>query len=494
MSYPYSRSYSHARKRIFGLVVAFALLALVPALPAQAAQQRTQVFKPANTSTKAVTFKLRGVRAQRVLRASIVRRGTVRRRLTPAAARRAARRGVLRLRVRSSQRRMGRFGTAASQRRGLWVRRVARTSVRLRVVSDTRSPRTSITSAPDRSTQSTSASFRFRSDETRSSFQCRVDGGGWRSCSSSTDFTEVPAGDHTFSVRARDRYGNIDGTPASRNWTVLTAEAAAESASSPAPTIDPVTGEPVPVAEQPAPVAEQPAPVEPADALFSDGFTGADGIITNHYAFWSPDDDTAFRSARWEMESGCALRRNDTLWSGVPTANEPNKDCSNGSGSEVFRMWTKRTDFGNVAVSMKLRNNGYAVGSQGERSWDGVKIWMRRQGASGSHGLYTVEVNRRQGNVMIQKKCANSDEYHILEQDRPEGAAASVGSWETVGGSIRNQPDGSVKLTMVRHGETVLEAVDTGVGCAPITSPGRLGIRGDSTNFNVDDFRVVAAV
>jgi hypothetical protein len=193
------------------------------------------------------------------------------------------------------------------------------------------------------------------------------------------------------------------------------------------------------------------------------------------------------------MESGCALRRDNTLWSGVPTANEPNRDCSNGSGSEVFRLWTKAS-YTNVAVSMKLRNNGFVSGAQGERSWDGVKIWLRRQGGSGSVGLYTVEVNRRQGNIMIQKKCAGSDVYHILEQARPEGSAPRIGEWEAVGGSVKNQGDGTVKLTLVRHGETVLEATDDGVGCAPITSAGRVGFRGDYVNFNVDDFTVVPAV
>ena len=103
-------------------------------------------------------------------------------------------------------------------------------------------------------------------------------------------------------------------------------------------------------------------------------------------------------------------------------------------------------------------------------------------------------MNRRQGNIMIQKKCAGSDEYHILNQARPEGSAASVGEWEKVGGSIKNQPDGSVKIALVRHGQTVLEATDDGVGCAPYRTAGRVGIRGDYTNFNADDFLVVPAV
>jgi hypothetical protein len=381
------------------------------------------------------------------------------------------------------------IGSAAGRNNRLWVRRAARTAVKLRVVSDTRAPETSITSGPSGTTESTSATFAFRADEKRSRFECRVDSGDWRSCSSPISYSEVPAGDHEFEVRARDRAGNVDPSPAWRTWTVAAPESIVPDTTTP--------DDAAPVDEsQPAPVDET-TPTSTAtttgDVLFSDSFTGLDGVITNHYAFWSPDDKTAFRSPDWEMESGCALRKDNTLWSGVPTANEPNRDCSNGSGSEIFRLWTKNS-YGDVAVSMSLRNNGFVSGADGERSWDGVKIWLRRQGGSGSVGLYTVEVNRRQGNIMIQKKCAGSDVYNILKQDRPEGSAAKIGEWEHVGGSVRNQADGSVKLTLVRHGETVLEAVDTGVGCAPITTPGRTGFRGDYTNFNVDDFTVVPVV
>ena len=466
--------------RALGVAAATALLALVPAAaPASAAGKRAIVFEPAKTSTKSVTFHVRGVNARRVMRASLVRRGSVRRRLSRDMARRVARRGVLRVPVRSAHghRRMARIVSHAIARRSkLWVRRLARTSVRLKVVTDTRPPETRITSGPSATTAAHEAEFRFRADEKRSTFECRVDGFDWRSCSSPITYTEVPDGEHTFSVRARDRFGNVDATPAARTWTVgavdnegETTDAGSELASAP------------------------PAQGPTADALLFDSFTGADGVITNHYAFWSPSDDTAFRSDIWEMESGCALRRDNTLWTGVPTSNLPNKDCSNGSGSETFRLWTKQS-FRDVSVTFSLRNNGYAVGSQGERTWDGVKIWLRRQGGTGSVGLYTAEVNRRQGNIMIQKKCSGTTEYHILSQARPEGSDASIGEWEKVGGRVRNLPDGSVRLALVRHGQTVLEATDTGVGCAPITTAGRVGIRGDSTNFNADDVLVVPAV
>ena len=176
------------------------------------------------------------------------------------------------------------------------------------------------------------------------------------------------------------------------------------------------------------------------------------GVITNHYAFWSPDDTTAFRDDVWEMESGCALRRDNMLWTGVPTSNLPNKDCSNGSGSQVFRLWTKRSftrrERHVLAPQQRLRRRGPRASAAGTA----IKIWLRRQGGTGSVGLYTAEVNRRQGNIMIQKKCAGSDVYHILNQGRPEGSAASIGEWEQVGGSIVNQPNGSVKITLMRHG------------------------------------------
>ena len=460
--------------------MALALVALVPASPASASD--AVVFKPARTSTKTVTFRVDGVNPRSVLRGALVRNGQVRRRIGRERARRVVRRGVLHVPVRrsASRRRAVRVITSPIARRGLWVRRVARRAVRLKVVADARAPETRISSGPSSTTDSHDAEFRFSADEKRSTFECRVDSFAWRRCSSPILYVEVPDGDHTFSVRARDRYGNVDATPATRGWTVDSRSAQEPSGSS-----DPDREG---ASEEPAPGS-----LPDGDALLFDDFTGADGVITNHYAFWSPDDETAFRDDIWEMESGCALRRDNTLWTGVPTSGLPNKTCSNGSGSEVFRLWTKLS-FTNVNVTFSLRNNGFVSGAEGERSWDGIKIWLRRQGGTGSVGLYTAEVNRRQGNLMIQKKCAGSDTYHILSQGRPEGSDASIGEWEKVGGSIRNEPDGTVRITLMRHGQTVLEATDSGVGCAPYTTAGRVGIRGDYTNFHADDFLVVPAV
>jgi hypothetical protein len=91
--------------------------------------------------------------------------------------------------------------------------------------SDTTAPDTTITSGPSGSTSSASATFSFTSSESGSTFECRLDGVAWAGCSSPRDYSGLADGSHTFDVRAKDAAGNVDGSPASRSWTVQTASA-----------------------------------------------------------------------------------------------------------------------------------------------------------------------------------------------------------------------------------------------------------------------------
>jgi len=86
---------------------------------------------------------------------------------------------------------------------------------------DTTAPNTTITSGPPSLTRSTSAAFSFSSTEANSTFECKLDDGAFTPCSAPKGYT-VTNGSHTFSVRARDRAGNVDATPASRTWRVDT--------------------------------------------------------------------------------------------------------------------------------------------------------------------------------------------------------------------------------------------------------------------------------
>ena len=212
--------------------------------------------------------------------------------------------------------------------------------------------------------------------------------------------------------------------------------------------------------------------------LFRDAFDGHDRVITNHYAYYSPDYVDAHRSPKWEVESGCALRDGNRLWTGEPTTNLPNKDCTNGTGSAVFRMWTKRRDFEDVAVSFGLRNEGFTPTGP---SWDGVKIYLRRQDGD---NFYTAEVNRREGNVIVQRKC--DGRYALLDGTRSAATPARVGEWEDVGATVVNLSDDEVRVQVIRNGSIVLETTDPAGSCDVLRAPGRIGIRGDRTAFYVD--------
>ncbi len=83
-------------------------------------------------------------------------------------------------------------------------------------------PRTTITDGPTGLTNDSTATFRFTSSEAGSSFQCRVDGGAFASCTSPRTTAVLADGQHTFRVRARDQALNLDLTPASRSFTVDT--------------------------------------------------------------------------------------------------------------------------------------------------------------------------------------------------------------------------------------------------------------------------------
>lgn len=85
---------------------------------------------------------------------------------------------------------------------------------------DTAAPDTSVDSGPQGPTRDRDAAFTFSSPDNGASFECRLDGGAFSSCSGPTAFTNLPDGDHVFEVRAIDAAGNSDATPASRAFSV----------------------------------------------------------------------------------------------------------------------------------------------------------------------------------------------------------------------------------------------------------------------------------
>jgi hypothetical protein len=86
--------------------------------------------------------------------------------------------------------------------------------------ADNTPPQTSIVRGPTQSTLATTAAFSLSSNETGSTFDCKLDDEDWESCAATPTYSELEAGEHEFSARAIDANGNIDPTPAVRDWTI----------------------------------------------------------------------------------------------------------------------------------------------------------------------------------------------------------------------------------------------------------------------------------
>ena len=83
-------------------------------------------------------------------------------------------------------------------------------------------PETTITTGPSGGTNDPTPIFAFSSSDAGSSFQCKLDAGAYTACSSPKTTAHLEDGAHTFSVRAKDPFGNLDLTPATRSFTVRT--------------------------------------------------------------------------------------------------------------------------------------------------------------------------------------------------------------------------------------------------------------------------------
>ncbi len=93
-------------------------------------------------------------------------------------------------------------------------------------------PDTSVVSGPQGTLASGDATF-TQSSDLGSSFQCQLDNGAWDTCSNQRSYAGLADGPHEFAVRAVDRRGRTDQSPATRSWTI---QRPAAPVSSPAPT------------------------------------------------------------------------------------------------------------------------------------------------------------------------------------------------------------------------------------------------------------------
>jgi len=217
-----------------------------------------------------------------------------------------------------------------------------------------------------------------------------------------------------------------------------------------------------------------------------DDFNRPDGLVTNEYAHWNPRAPTAVRSPVWDVTSGSLFVRDGAAWSGVPDDVTPTASSRHGTNSAVFRAVTRRADFRDFVCSFRLRVRRLVqTRTTRARDWDGVSLLLRYQS---EEQLYAVTVLRRDGAVTIKKKVpggpANGGTYYTLAKG---SMRAALDVWQEFRVAVHNRWDGSVVIEL-RQGRRSLTARDAGDGdIAPIGRPGRIGIRGDNAEFDLDD-------
>ena len=223
--------------------------------------------------------------------------------------------------------------------------------------------------------------------------------------------------------------------------------------------------------------------------LLTDDFSRPNGLITNEFAYFNPHDPAAVRSPVWMVTSGSLFARDDTGWTGVPDRGLTGPRSATRTDSSVFRVVTRRSDFKDVTVSFALFVHRFMpVPGAVAPGWEGVHVFMRYQSPD---LLYVVSVNRRDGVIVIKKKVPGGDTaggtYYALAS---VGGRSVVGRWEQVRVSVGNTGEG-VTLRVWLDGHLRLQAMDNGVGDQPpITQGGRVGLRGDYTEFSFDNFTV----
>lgn len=226
---------------------------------------------------------------------------------------------------------------------------------------------------------------------------------------------------------------------------------------------------------------------------FSDAFTQPDGLITNEWEYNNPGSPSAVVSLKWHMTSGSLFASNNMGWTGVPDrGTTPNATSSNANDSSVFRLITRRDDLYNTDVTFNLLNLGMtSFPSLPAVATDGVHVQTRYVS---QYNLYAVSVNRRDNTAVIKKKIpggpSNGGTYYNISAYRP--FAIPYNQWQALRVVTEDNLDGTVSIQAYINGVLVVGGVDTGaVGGPPIRSAGKIGLRGDNTEFKVDDFSVM---
>ncbi len=123
-------------------------------------------------------------------------------------------------------------------------------------------------------------------------------------------------------------------------------------------------------------------------------------LITNSYAYHSPDAPDSVKSPDWEVTAGSLFLKGDRFWSGNPDHEAPDAHSAKHTESAVFRAVLTKKDFKDVDVHVGVEIVRFiSTPTTPAESWDGVHIFLRYQS---QYSLYYASIVRRDGTVVIK--------------------------------------------------------------------------------------------
>ncbi len=207
-------------------------------------------------------------------------------------------------------------------------------------------------------------------------------------------------------------------------------------------------------------------------AHIAETFAGPDGLIA---AEGTPGSD----DGNWDVTSGSLFRAAGAGWTGHPDAG----GNPGATGSAVFRMVSVDRGFGDLDMSVVLSVDELVETPRTPaQDYDGAHVWVRYRS---DRELYAVSVDRRDGTMIIKKKCPGGDSnggtYYDLSPSLPD-VPIPQRQWQHVTVSVRDLPNGTVHISAARDG-VAIEATDSGIGCPALRGDGGVGVRGDNAEL-----------
>ena len=206
---------------------------------------------------------------------------------------------------------------------------------------------------------------------------------------------------------------------------------------------------------------------------------GQHGLVTNEFAWRSPNAVGATKSPDWNVTSGSLFADAGAGWTGHIDRRAPGPTSEGGTDSAVFRLVSRQRGFDDVRVAFTVRaDEPSQTAATPPQAYDGVHLWLRYHSPQ---DLYAVSIARRDGLVVIKRKAqapGEPDGTYTTLAETPY--AFSWQAWVPVVVTVRNIGS-SVAIQVSIAGRPVLRAVDHRPGILSLA--GGLGLRGDNTEF-----------